>query len=168
MDSTMSYLAAPLVDRLVYEISDDRISIRCPHTCFISVVNIGAPLEKAALLEQYKRLLQLVRKKGVKVSYTSHIREKICGSWAEYAADCQEARRLFAQMVEQARVIERRGIHRGWSDDRELEQLYALQRQFEQYLYGDSSLSRIAGAKSHPDDVERYLTQLSGLGMISL
>ena len=168
MDSTTRYLTAPLVDGLVYEISDELISIRCPHTCFISIGNISVPLEKAALLEQYKRLLQLAREKGVKVSYTSHIRKTVCGRWTEYMADFQAARRLFTRMVEQARVIERRGIHRGWSDDRELEQLYALQRQFEQYLYGDSAISRVAGAKSHLDDIERHLTQSPELGMISL
>lgn len=169
MDSTTRYLASPLIDGLVYEISDERISIRCPHTCFISVTNIGVPLEKAALLEQYKRLLQLAREKGVKLSYTSHIRRKVCNSWTEYEADFQEARRLFARMAEQAHVIESRGIHRGWSDDLELEQLYALQRQFERYLHWHSAISRISGAKNHLDDIERYLTQFPDKpAMISL
>lgn len=153
----MRYLARPLVDGLAYEISEDHISIRSTNTCFISV-GICAPLEKAALLEQYQRLLHLAKENEVKVSYTTHVRKTVCDTWTEYEAAFEEAKRLFCQMAEQARVLEKRGIHYGWHDDPELDRLIQIHEQFQRYLNRTSVISRMTEIKCHMDAIERYLT----------
>lgn len=168
MDNTFEYLTRPLLNGLVYEISESRISIHTESTCFICA-GICAPLGKAALLEQYQRVLRLARKNGVRISYTAHVRKTICENWAEYEAAFHDANNLFHQMIEQARLVEQRGIHYGWCDDQELERLNELNARFQRYMEHRSVVSLITEAKYNMDALERELTERSdSLCMISL
>lgn len=168
MGNTSEYCTRPLLHGLVYEISERRISICTEDTCFISA-GICDPLEKAALLEQYQRVRRLAKKNGVRISYTTHVRKTICEKWEEYETAFHDAQSLFHQMIEQARLVERRGIHYGWRDDQELERLNELDARFQRYMERSSAVSLMAEVKHHMDALERELTKFSdGLCMISL
>ncbi len=168
MDELSDYLSRPVIKGIVFEISEDRISIQNPGTSFI-MARLDPPLEKAALLEQYQRVLRQAKAKRVRISYTAHIRKTICENWEEYEKAVHEKQRLFQQMMALAYTVKERGIHLGWRDDAELEHLCQLQYQFQSYGWGGSAASRINSAACHLRETEAGLSAGSGRAdMISL
>lgn len=168
MDSQQEYLSRPLLEGVVYQISDDHVSICSRSTGFIDA-RMDAPLKKEDLLAQYSQVLRMAREKGAKISYTSHVRRIIRKDWKDYEAAFHRAQCLFRQLAAQARVIEQRGIHYGYRDDPELERLDKLNAQFQAYGNLNSVISRMVAAKHHMNDVAQFLSGATGGGcMISL
>lgn len=148
MGEQSDYLSRALVEGVVFEISENFVSIRSPNTDFLTV-RLDPPLEKAALLEQYRRVLCQAKANEIRISYTAHLRKTICESWKEYEISVCEKQRLFQEIMELAHTVERRGIHLGWRDDTQLEQMHQLQSQFQRYGWGGSAIAHINSAAEH-------------------
>lgn len=152
----VEYLARPLIEDVRYEISDTRVSIRCPHTCFIDVPS-GTYFDQQALLDSYREILRIAKTHDVRISYSLHIKKLLKTRWEEYEADVAERNRTFRWLSAQAQVVQLRGIHRGCSDDKELSLLTELQGRIIRYGYRNSVASQIASAAHALETLRRDL-----------
>ena len=114
------YLDRPLIDEVVFEITETRVSIQCPSTIFVRCV-LPERCNKKAMLRLYRRVLQLAKARKVKISYSLHIHKTIREQWDAYIAAREEQEQIFQQLRESATTVQQRGIHLGYCDDTELD-----------------------------------------------
>lgn len=137
------YLARPLIESVSYEISDTRIAIQSPNTCFVDYT-LPRRWRKDELLCLYQSVLHTAKARGTKISYSLHIRKTLLEKWSEYEAACTERERLFSQLRDWTLCVQRRGIHMGHSDDEYLGSIYKINAQLMAYGYGGSITACIA------------------------
>ena len=141
------YLDKPLVEGIRYQITDSRVHIACDHTLYTDVY-LNTCLDRKSLLERYQDILRQAKESGVSISYTRHFRRIINERWEEYLQQKERQRTLFARIVVQAAVVSKRGIHMGCRDDRELEKLHELCREYEPLQRRSNILSIMEGISS--------------------
>ena len=155
------YLARPLIEGMQYEISDAHVAIQSPHTCFVNH-EIKHRYEKDALLCQYRRVLDMAKTQGIRISYTNHIRKTLQEQWPEYESARRSQERLFNQLKKTALEIQARGIHFGTTDDEMLSALLQISGQLTVYGYSSNIISRIANIGHTLSELEQTLSQGSG------
>ncbi len=130
----MRYLSNPLVDGVCYVIEDDHVRIYSPHACFVEARQEGR-LSRYKLLKEYRQVLRLAKELNVTIYDTSINDAKLIlqTRWNEYETTIIRRGNLFSSLVVQARVVEARGIHRGYDNDKELSTLLELQSQVKSY-----------------------------------
>lgn len=157
----MEYLERPLIEGVEYDISETCVAIQSQSTCFVSY-SVPARLQKETMLLQYKRVLQMAREQGVKISYSRHIRRTICEQWADYLAECEKQEHLFQELREVANSVKRRGIHMGHADDEELAKVYKITGELAKFRYGGRPISRITGIGHDLQTMEKQLSEGRG------
>ena len=141
----IEYLSRPLLEDVQYEISDTRVKIHCPHTCFVEAY-LGTRFDRRALLDSYGEVMRTARAHGIRISYSTHIKRLLKDRWEDYEASVEDRARLFRWFSAQARVVELLGLHQGCIDDKELLLLTELQNRIIRYGYRNSVISQIASA----------------------
>lgn len=129
------YLARPLLEGLTYEISETRICIKSQGSELAGARGPNARLDKKTLLEQYQRVYQAAKAQGAKINFCNHYRRKIQTVWKEYESAAAVREELYHKLMEQARVLQKRGIHVGYTDDAELQQWRELYGQYAEYYH---------------------------------
>lgn len=137
-----NYLERPLIDDVTYSISDDLVRIDSPHTLFVNAIR-RTICPKDILLQRYNAVHAMAKKNGVRISYGYHIRRTIRERWQEYDDACREVGILFTSIVQQAKIVEARGIHMGSVDDDELNKLDTLVWKHDTYLTRSGIVSQI-------------------------
>ena len=127
------YLARPLVKDLRYEISEQQIDIRCSGTILAQAKGPSPILDQKSLLEQYSSVLKLGKERRVQISFVNHMRRKIRTHWKEYLTAAADRAQTYQKMLDQARVLEQRGIHIGYRYDKMLQEWYRLQVYYEMF-----------------------------------
>ncbi len=162
------YLSNPLIEDVVYEISDTQVSIQSPCTGYVSY-KLPCRLDKEALLRRYRNVLAMAKAQGVKISYTLHIRRTIQELWPEYEAACSEREELFPRLKELALKVKARGIHYGAVDDEVLAAAKKIAWQLAAYEHGGKPARSIAEVSYDLSRLERQLARgLDSDCMISL
>lgn len=147
------YLARPLLEGVTYEITEERIRIKNDHTVLAEAKGPDSLLDQKKLLEQYRNIYQMAKKRGVKVSFSEHYRWKLQRKWKEYESDAEARQESYRRLLEQARVLQNRGIHMRYADDGELNRWRELYRQYTKH---NDALAPCAG-------MERLAQELAGL-----
>ena len=141
----IEYLSRPLLEDVQYDISDTRVKIHCPDTCFAEAY-LGTHFDRQALLDSYREVMRTAKAHSIRISYSTHIKRRLKDQWEEYEASVEDRARLFRWFSAQARVVELRGLHQGCIDDKELSLLTELQNRIIRYGYRNSVISQIASA----------------------
>ena len=97
------YLDRPLIDGVVYEITETRVSIQSPNTCIVCCV-LPERCDKKDMLKLYKRVLQMAKAKKVKISYSLHIHKTIREQWDDYVSKREKQEQIFLQLRGSAAV----------------------------------------------------------------
>lgn len=153
----IEYLLRPLIEGAVFTIENNYVRIASPSTIHAEA-RLVTILSKAKLLAMYKAILQKAKTQKVKISFAQHIRKQIHDRWEEYESCCAEAGILFAQIIEQAKVVQARGLHYGTVDDTELAELQKLCSKHSKFFYGASVISRIAEISFRLESIDHDLS----------
>lgn len=131
------YLKRPLIEDVVYEISENRIQIASPHTIFVEITKSDIiPLSEVEhMLRMVKKAVKEKKKnitlKGVAKSLSS-VRELYKG----YLQAIETISKSFIEAVQLVQQIKVDGIHKGCLDDevmiKLLEKQYKITQQFHQ------------------------------------
>lgn len=124
------YLARPLREDIVFQISEESIDIRSSSTIFAHIQRHNGIQRRDHLLTQYQQVIRQAREKGVHITYTNRCRRTIEDGWADYHSAQQECAAIYEQLLRQARLIQQRGIHLRCIDDAELQKLHQLTNQY--------------------------------------
>ena len=135
------YLARDLVD-VNFTITDELIDIKCPGTHFASVRKCK-PIQLTDILEMYSRAITHTKQRGIKVIRNRKLDKQLIGMWDEYRDNCAEMLRLWECLSKQARLVEQRGIHMGYSDDAEYKLLDNIYSQIHKFSYRSTAFSRV-------------------------
>ena len=111
-----NYLTRKLLNNVSYCISNDYIIITCPHTEFIRVKRLKL-IDLDSLLQSYTDLVKLTRKRKIKLITRYTAKQLIKLYWETYLENFRIADALFDNMVNVFSLVEKRGIHSGYSDD---------------------------------------------------
>ena len=152
------YLARPLIEDVVFTIENDYVKIACPHTLFTESRRIEF-IQRDEILSLYKSVLRKAKAKGVKIAYSQHIRRTVDERWLEYEVSCKRAGELFDLIIEQSKVIQSRGIHRGTTDDAELDKLAKFRNEHGEFSWRSSITSKITGIYHELRELERELVR---------
>lgn len=142
------YLKRPLISDVNFYISDYMVRISCPHTLFVNAM-LFTKYSKAELTQLYNEVCAKAKEDGVRISYNHHIHRTLQKQWVEYEITCQMANELFANLILQARVVAERGIHRGYSDDEQLDKLFACVSEYNACFERRSIMAHIEEMKNH-------------------
>ncbi len=128
------YLSNPLVDGVCYVIEDDHVWIYSPHACLVEARQ-EYQVSRDELLREYRQVSRLAKELHVTIYDTSinNTEQILQTRWNEYEAAMIMRENLLSSLVAQARVVEGRGIHRGYVNDKELSTLLELQSQVKSY-----------------------------------
>ncbi len=151
------YLQRPLIDGMVYTINEDYMRISCPGTIFAEARRLSR-LDKDEILGLYQNVLQTAQSKGIKISYSNHMKKQIVEGWAEYEISVAEAQNLFKDIIAQSNVVRDRGVHMGCSDDSALDKLTALSSKYSGFFQRNSIVSKTSDIR---DNLERLQADLS-------
>lgn len=152
------YLERPLIEDVSYEITETRVIIECPHTCFVSRT-LADRCRKDALLDQYRRVLRMAKEQGAKISYSRHIRKTIREQWPGYVAGREKQERLFQELRSAAEAVRQRGIHLGHADDEALARIYGIRNALEEISLRDEAMRGITGAGQYLWTLEQELSR---------
>ena len=146
--SDSEYLSRPLIPDVAYTVTEDCIKADSPSTQFVGVNNVAPAKEYTRLIDLYTDVISAAKAAGVKVGYTRHLRKVLEQNYLSYACMANQHRALFAKAAEALEIVQHRGIHYGYSDDRALNQyletyVYPLKKTF----YGDTPYSRVCEAE---------------------
>lgn len=153
-----SYLERPLIKDVSYEITDEWVSINSPNTCYLAT-HLPDRLQKDTLLKKYKLVLQEARAKKFHISYQRHIKKTITERWAEYEAACKNMEAAFRRLVEQAKAVQRRGLHMGTCNDEELKRLEKIDAELLPYTYRGSVIFIMSEVDLVLSDLAKELSQ---------
>lgn len=150
------YLCRPLIEGMTYIITADDLRISSPCTLFAGAKPY-IPLKKDAILQLYAEVLHTAKRCGVKVGYRLHLRRCVIENWDGYEKDCQEAQRLYAEMINKAKQVESRGLHYGTTDDSVLKALTIIEAKYKAMFWRNRSISQISGVQDHLGSMRNHL-----------
>jgi hypothetical protein len=156
LSNDAKYLAKPLIEDAVFLIDENHIKITSPSTIYAETRRV-IPICKDDFTALYKSVLKTAKEKKVKISYSRRIRRKSIDKWCEYIGACGEADALFYKVVEQAEVVQRRGLHYGTRDDFELVKLQWLCEDNRSYFYATSIVARVADDYFNLESISQVL-----------
>ena len=162
------YLARPMLKELTYKISPvEGIKISSSGGIVAQAAAPAPLLEQKTLLEQYQRVLATAKVRRVCISYCNHLRRRITKEWKDYQDTAQERNHLFQQLLDQAHLLQMRGVHVGYSDDAQVQRWNELYEKYEKTAYQGSPVSQMMWVARILSEWEReFLTDpaLGGLG----
>ena len=150
------YLARPLLKELTYEISAERgIKISSSSGVIAQAAAPAPRLERNALLEQYQRVLTTAKSRRACISYCNHLRRRITKEWKNYLDAAKRRDDLFQQLLDQARLLQIRGIHIGYRDDAQVQRWNELYWEYEKTAYRNSPVSQMMWVAHTLSECER-------------
>ena len=159
------YLARPLLKELTYKISPvEGIKISSSGGIVAQAAAPEPMLEQKVLLEQYQRVLATAKARRVCISYCNHLRRRITKEWKDYQDTAQERDQLFQQLLDQAHLLQMRGVHVGYSDDAQVQRWNELYGKYEKTAYRSSPVSQMLWVTRTLSEWEREFQTDPALG----
>ena len=136
------YLQHPLVEGVVYEITDSKVEIACPHTIFLCARRATEiPLSEVERL--FRKLKKEAKDSGkVKLKGVSKFLPVIRALYPSYHMAVEQTTKLFFEIVEMVRKIEADGIHMGCVDDELLREARGKEQKIESFSYRNTDYFR--------------------------
>ena len=157
----MEYLERPLIEGVGYEISETRVTIQSPNTCFVSYV-LPERCQKDQMLNKYQCILRMAKEQGIRISYSRHIRKTIQEKWPDYVAGREKQEQLFNELRKAASTVQQRGIHMGHVDDKELDKVYQIVGLLDKLHFSNGAMSIIARFEQELYMLEHQLAKGQG------
>lgn len=139
------YLKRPLVEDVVYEISENRIRIASPHTIFIEIIKprIISLTEVEQMFRTVKKAIK--EKKNVTLKGATKFLPAVRELYTEYLQAIETISKNFAEAFQLSQQIKIDGIHIGCLDDEVMLKLLAKQNEIAKQYYRGTAFSRFAG-----------------------
>lgn len=136
------YLQHPLVEGVVYEITNSKVEIACPHTIFLSAHRVTEiPLSEVERL--FRKLKKEAKDSGkVRLNGVTKFLPAIRTLYPSYHMAVEQKNKLFSEIVEMVRKIEADGIHRGCVDDELLKEARDKEQKIESFSYRNTDYFR--------------------------
>lgn len=136
------YLQRPLIENMVYEISENKIQITCPHTSFLCVIKAEKiPLSEVEQL--FRTLKKEVKASGkMKIKGVSKFLPVIRSLYQSYSAAIEQINQYYSEIAEIVHKIESDGLHYGCSDDELYKEAFEKQAEIEKFYYRNSEYSQ--------------------------
>lgn len=136
------YLQRPLIEGVVYEVTDSKIEIASPHTIFLSARRVTEiPLSEVEKL--FRKLKKEAKDSGkVRLNGVSKFLPVIRALYPSYHMAVEQTNKLFSEIVEMVRKIEADGIHMGCSDDELLREARGKEQKIESFSYRNTDYFR--------------------------
>lgn len=136
------YLQRPLIEGVVYEVTDSKIEIASPHTIFLSARRVTEiPLSEVEKL--FRKLRKEAKDSGkVRLNGVSKFLPAIRTLYPSYHMSVEQKNKLFSEIVEMVRKIEADGIHRGCVDDELLKEARDKEQKIESFSYRNTDYFR--------------------------
>lgn len=136
------YLQRPLIEDVVYEITDNLIRVSNSNTLFINLTKRN-PIQLAEVEKLFRELRKIAKNnpklklKGV-TKFLPTIREL----YPEYCESASLIEKNFSEISELFRQIKIDGLHVGYRDDELMNLVYAKKAEIERQHYSSSPYSR--------------------------
>lgn len=153
------YLSRPLIAGLTCAVSESAIDIRGDSGIIAQATEPGPTLQQKELLAQYQRVLKLAKKHGIKISYRDHLRKRLRTEWQAYQETAQRRTAMFQKLLDQAQVLQIRGIHVGYRDDAAVQKWNGLYEDYRKTFWASSACSRMEQIARTLERLERSLQQ---------
>lgn len=143
------YLKRPLVEGVVYQIDNKVIRIWNDCSTFIQIHNCRN-ISLQEVQANFRQLYHEAKASGkVKLKGVTKFLPAVQHLYPAYCSSCDNIERLFAELTELVRQIERDGIHMGYSDDELLDAASLKQNEITRYYYRNSDYSRFLDYNDH-------------------
>lgn len=119
-----NYLDRPLLN-VTYNIGEDYATIQSENTSFVNIRKMYFNPENVhkELISSLKRLKNAAKEKGYALIGTRKVSKWIEGFIPRYSEAVRKYNDDFSKIMEISREMEKRGIHRGYSDDTKVGEL---------------------------------------------
>ena len=136
------YLQRPLIEGVVYEVTDSKIEIVSPYTIFLSARRVTEiPLSEVEKL--FRKLKKEAKDSGkVRLNGVSKFLPLIRALYPSYHMAVEQKNKLFSEIVEMVHKIEADGIHMGCSDDELLREARGKEQKIESFSYRNTDYFR--------------------------
>lgn len=136
------YLQRPLIEGVVYEITNSKVRISSPHTVFLS-----ADRQTVIPLSEVERLFRELKKEAKdsgKIIFkgVSKFLPTVRALYPSYQEAVNQINCLFSEIVEITRKIKADGLHRGCSDDVLLEEALSKKNKIMMYYHHNTDFSQ--------------------------
>ncbi len=136
------YLQRPLIEDVVYVITDNNIRVSSPGTLYINLekrdrIQLSEVERLFRELREVAKTTPKLKLKGV-TKFLPTIREL----YTEYCKSVELIEKNFLEISELFRQIQTDGLHRGYVDDELLNRAYSKKSEIERQYYSNSTYSR--------------------------
>lgn len=147
------YLQRPLIEGVVYEVTDSKIEVASSHTIFLSAHRVTEiPLSEVEKL--FCKLKKEAKDSGkVRLNGVSKFLPVIRALYPSYHMAVEQTNKLFSEIVEMVRKIEADGIHVGYSDDELLGEARDKEEEIARLGYCNTDYSRYLGHYHNIKDI---------------
>ncbi len=136
------YLSRPLVEGVIYKISNDEINIFCSHTVWVQAKREHY-ITKEDALQVYSRVYNTAKAMGITIGRSRHYKKFITTKWQEYRAQFDYYNKIFNMLIGVCKEVQQRGIHRAYSDDCVLAKAFNLHNTYREMYYRTSICSQV-------------------------
>ena len=135
------YLKRPLVEDVVYEISENRIRIASPHTIFIEIIKPG--IISLTEVEQMFRTVKkaITEKKNVTLKGVTKFLPTVRELYTEYLQAIETISKNFTEAFQLSHKMKVDGIHIGCLDDEVMLKLLEKQNEIVKQHYRGTAFS---------------------------
>lgn len=129
------YLKRPLVEDVVYEISENKIRISSPHTIFIEIIKPDI-ISLTEMEQMFRKLKKAVKeKKNVTMKGVTKFLPTVRELYKEYLQAIETIRKNFTEAYQLSQQIKVDGIHIGCLDDEVMLKLLEKQNEIVKQHY---------------------------------
>ena len=151
------YLSRPALEDVQFLISERELCIRSEHTVYAQALAPEQVLDQRELLAQYRYVLKTAKERNIRISYTNHYHKRIRERWPSYKAAAGERDAVYQKMLEQAAMLQQRGIHLGCRDDVVLQGMYCLQERYREFYHSQNPCGEMTGIAGELKRLEKEL-----------
>jgi hypothetical protein len=156
------YLSKDLLPGLKFVITKNVVHISSDSTSFLSYTR-PTKLIQQDLLDVYSSVVRTAKLKGCGISYQNKYKKIITENWQVYLEQSNNLDKIFDELVNKAKVIQKRGIHLGCSDDLVLKETTEFAWKLNPYFYTNSAISIMNNIYN---ELKRLDNQLKGMDEI--
>lgn len=117
------YLQRPLIEGVVYEVTDESVKISSPHTIYI-IVRKESEVPLSEVESQFRKLKKEAKESGkVRLNGVTKFLPTIRSLYPSYRKTLERTNTLFDEVVKMIPKLEADGLHMGCTDDELLKEI---------------------------------------------
>ena len=125
-----------------FNINNDQILIKSDSTIFENTKRIKK-LNKQEIINQYNELIQFAKKNKITICKKNKYKKYINDNFDEYIFLIEKYNNMFDQLIIKYKEIEKNGIHYGYCNDNQLNNVFELSNEYKKIFYRSTIYSRM-------------------------